>query len=584
MKKVAQKLTAILLVCVFVLSVTSCGFRSEEEKFDVYLENLFVETMDDDIMSIHFSLKDPESYGIKRPKEINLGEFKLEDLEKEADIHEKQMKHLKLFNRDKLTEKQQQTYDILEVYYETQAMSNGLEYYAEYLSPIGGVHSNLQTNFVEYPFYEKRDVEDYIALLNDLPRFMEQIIVFEKAKSEKGLFMSDDVVEKTITQCEEFVENPEEHCFIEVFDEKLKELPELTEEEAAELREENRKAVLESVIPAYEMLIEELTKLKGTGKNQGGLSNFEQGKAYYEYLVKSKLGSEKTVPELIKAVENELSAQMIALSLIIQSDSSALVNMMTADISMSEPNEIIETLKAKIAENYPEFPKVNYSIKPIYKAVENDNILGYCVIPPIDDQSNNFIRVNESAQSNNLGLFTLLAHEGYPGHMYQNTYWMAQNPYPIRSALSFLGYSEGWATYVERNSYEMAGLSSDTVAQLLQINDALNHLLSCRVDLGVHYEGWDEAKTSEFLATIGIADEAIAHDLYVTVVGDPAVFLPYYVGYMEVSELEAYAEKELGSQFDVKEFRRVYLDTGDAPFKVVRTAVEEYVAGVKAAA
>ena len=46
-----------------------------------------------------------------------------------------------------------------------------------------------------------------------------------------------------------------------------------------------------------------LNSLKGTGKNEIGLCGFEKGKEYYESLVRTETGSNRSVDDLLKLLD-----------------------------------------------------------------------------------------------------------------------------------------------------------------------------------------------------------------------------------------------------------------------------------------
>ena len=87
----------------------------------------------------------------------------------------------------------------------------------------------------------------------------------------------------------------------------------LTEGERKKYRQLNRKAVEESVLPAYEQLINALEQLKGTGNNKGGLCKLPKGKKYYEYLILQSAGLTESIPELQKLAKNQMLSDMQAI-------------------------------------------------------------------------------------------------------------------------------------------------------------------------------------------------------------------------------------------------------------------------------
>jgi hypothetical protein len=71
-------------------------------------------------------------------------------------------------------------------------------------------------------------------------------------------------------------------------------------------------------------------------------------------------------------------------------------------------------------------------------------------------------------------------------------------------------------------------------------------------------------------------DEEIAEKIYYTLLEEPAIYLPYAVGCLEIMELKDRAENALGNQFNAKEFHRFLLDIGPAEFDVINNYMTDW--------
>lgn len=427
----------------------------------------------------------------------------------------------------------------------------------------------------EFTFYDKEDVDIYLALLNDFPAYFDNILEFQKGKSDEGLFMPDEDVDEVVSACEDFIENREDNMLIELFPEKLDSLSGLTDDEIADYTERNKKAVLDSVIPAYESLIEGLNNLKGTGENENGLYYFEHGQEYYEYLVKTQTGSDKTPDELIDWVEETITTDMMRLGFVLSADQTLYERLgETPEIDISNPDEILETLQTSLTKNFPAAISDQYALKYVPESLEDSMNPAFYMIPPVDNPHNNVIYLNSSQLSDNLAVFTTLAHEGYPGHLYQHNFFSANDPDPIRQQLNFLGYVEGWATYAENMSYGWTGLDNG-MTRCMQLNQSLTLGLYARIDLGIHYEGWTEEDVAQFLTDYGIEDSEIIHEVFRTIVSDPASYLPYCIGFMEIQELRDETEEAMGSDFNLKDFHQFLLNLGPCQFDIIDKYIQK---------
>ena len=245
------------------------------------------------------------------------------------------------------------------------------------------------------------------------------------------------------------------------------------------------------------------------------------------------------------------------------------------DYGTKDPSEIISILKERMKSYYPEAPEVDYQIKYVDESLESNSTPAFYMTPPIDAFENNVIYINKT-QIDNATLFPTLAHEGYPGHLYQTTYFNSTKPNPIRNVLNFGGYTEGWATYVELQSYEMSNLNNPDLVKLLKLYSEVMLALPTRIDIGVNYEGWDLKKTENYITSLGL-NSASAAKMYEYVIQEPANYLQYYIGFLEFNSDSVYAQKQLGDKFDLKAFNKVLLDVGPAPFSIVRKKVDKYI-------
>jgi uncharacterized protein (DUF885 family) len=141
-------------------------------------------------------------------------------------------------------------------------------------------------------------------------------------------------------------------------------------------------------------------------------------------------------------------------------------------------------------------------------------------------------------------------------------------PAAIRSLLNFGGYVEGWATYVEYYSYHLAGFR-ENVADFLEANMAANMALYCRLDMGIHYDGWSLSDTASYLKNYGITDDSTIQLLYTTMIEEPALYPQYGIGYLEIMELKNTAKEALGDKFELKDFHTFLLDIGPAQFDII---------------
>lgn len=547
--------------------------RTEEERFEEFSNELFKEDIVENTINLHYTLAYPEDYGIT-DYEVSLGDFSIEELED----NEKELKALKKelegFDRDELNEEQQMAYDLLMDYVEMELEVVDLTYYYEPLSPLGGYQAQLPILLAEYTFRNEQDVKDYLALLTCIDDVFEDILVYEEVRAEEGLFMADFVLEAVLEQCEEFIENPEDNYLIEVFNDKIDEMDELSEEEKEAYKEQHEELVLTEVVGGYELLIDGLEELEGSGENELGMCYLEDGERYYEYLVKCDTGSDSTVEELEKRIERYLENCEEEMYSIFEKAPDVYYELDTYEYSYIDPEDIMEDLIVQCEKDFPAPPEVDYTIKYVHESMEEHTSPAFYLTPPIDDTENNVIYVNNEYVDDEI--YTMIAHEGYPGHLYQTVMWENSEYSLVRNLFSYPGYTEGWATYTEMYAYDISGLSKP-MADLLSCDNAYSLAVSAYIDIGVNYEGWDVDDVEDYLADLGIGDAEVAQEIFEAVVEEPANYLRYFVGYIEIVNLRNHAKEELGDDFDLKEFHGFMIEVGPAPFYLIEERMYDWI-------
>lgn len=564
------KRNLLLSTSIFAIFFTACSQTnrsSDDLSFTQFTDTLFRQEISANTISLHYTLKEPDAYGLS-PTPATYGTISSDVTQAQSSI-ENYLSALHAFSCNHLSSENQLTYQILDYYLETSKLGTPYLLYQEPLSPTIGIHAQLPILLSEFPFYTSNDIEIYFELLDTTDIYFQSLIDFEIQKSQAGLFMSDTQADEVIASCKAFVNMGNDNYLYHTFETRIDSLNSLTSKEKEDYINHNKILIETKIIPSYSNLISSLTTLKGSGTNQNGLSYLPEGSLYYEYLVRQTTGISDSIPTLQERTKQQILEDLSAIEqLLFPTAASETVSILD---SLS-PDALLNDLKTKTAKNFPEIPSVATEIKYVPTDMQEYLSPAFYMIPAIDDYENNVIYINQSQIFDSLELYTTLAHEGYPGHLYQTVYFHATDPAPIRSILDFGGYVEGWATYVEMMSYYMAPLSLEK-ATLLQKNQSLTLGLYAYADMGIHYSGWTLHDLSAFFSTYGISDPQVLTSIYQLIIGTPANYLKYYLGYLEFYDLKKEIAGELQKEFSQKDFHKVILDVGPAPFEIVRERV-----------
>ncbi|MCI9136930.1 MAG: DUF885 domain-containing protein [Lachnospiraceae bacterium] len=574
-KKRYRKRGFLLLFAAVLCLQAGCGENQEtQNKFSKYLNQVFRTEITASTLNMHYSLAHPENYGIV-DYTVTYGNVTVDSGNEAAAVLENWKENLEKFDKGELSTSQKMTYDIMMDYIQKEIPSGKFNLYGEILKPSTGIQSQLPVLLAEYIFYDEKDIEDYLKLLSCTSDLFSQIMEVEKVKAEKGLFMADFAVEDVVIQCDNFIQDTENNYLLSTFEQRVDEADFLTPEQRENYKQRNRQAVKEELIPAYRKLAEDLSLLKGSGRNTGGLCGLEDGKEYYEYLVTDTTGSSMSVEEMQRQTERQRKQDLEDLAQIAGKYPDIGQKSVNYQLPTEEPGEILSDLQNKMQQDFPSPPKVSFSVKEVHPSLEEYTAPAFYLTPPIDDISQNCIYINRAKGDEKLQLYTTLAHEGFPGHLYQNVMERSCGLEPIRSLFGSSGYVEGWATYVEMQSYYYADVDK-AVAAFLQKNQSALLSLYASADMGIHYDGWSLKDTIDFFGKYQIKDKNTIKKIYQLIVEEPAHYLKYYVGYLEFLNLREYATNKYKEDYSDYKFHSALMRMGAAPFDILKKYLPEY--------
>lgn len=550
--------------------------ESEDARFEKFTEKIFQDEIRANTLNLHYTLAYPKNYGIKN-YEISLGSMNPENAPQTTASLKSMQKKLSDFSKENLSASNRLLYDILSLEFPTQISLNSLYLLQEPLGPSLGIQAQLPVLLAEYTFRTPADIKDYFSLLSSVPDFFRELASFEQEKSKQGLFMNDSGADRIIEQCTSFAENKEGNYLYSMFHEKAGTLlsrKQITKKQYDSYIEMNQRLMETCVFPSYRLLAEQLSELKNTGKNPNGLAHLPGGRQYYEALVKSSTGDYRS----IEKIEQDLSQQLMLdynrmQTLLKEKPDIAARASSISSVSDYTPKQMLDYLNRIMADDFPAHFPVDYAVKYVPKSMEAFSSPAFYLTPPIDTLSPNTIYINSGSHISRAELFTTLAHEGFPGHLYQTLYFGNLHANPLRELLACTGYVEGWATYVEDLSYgygsSFLGIEPE-VMHFLSLNRSVNLCLYSILDIGIHYKGWTLETVKDTLSVFGITQEDTCRNIFQYIIETPANYLKYYLGYLNFCHLQKIIQKTEGDSFSLKDFHQNLLEIGPAPFPVVK--------------
>ena len=592
--RVFTKLQVILLISFHLVGCTTIGSTedsnlpappntssSQDEitaantAFDNFTYSMFIDNIKSNTLNLFYTLYNPTTYGIIPSENITLGHFNTDSTQTHM-LLENYAHILSNISYNQLTPSNQLTYDLLLDYITNAKVSASYNLYYEPLTPYTGLQAQLPILLSEFPLRSKEDIFIYLDMLSTIPEYFDSLIGFETAKANNGFFMSNSCLEVVLNDCYAFINMPNNYL-ISTFNNRISEISTLDKNTQEELYLKNQDIIESIVIPSYETLAEKLGNLRGTCTNELGLCYFKTGRTYYSQLVKEVTGSARSIPEISLLIKDTILNDMIDIqdTISLEHFTDSQLQQLTQSsvlLDFHSSQDILDKLKEHTTSNFPKGAKVSTTIKSVPTDMEPYLSPAFYLLPPIDNFNENTIYINHSRMLDDVTLYTTLAHEGYPGHLYQTTYFSSKSPNPVRNILNYGGYIEGWATYVEMCSYYFGDIP-EPQCLILQKNSSIMLGIYAYTDIGIHYDGWTVDDTIDFYHTYGFYNDNAIKEIHQLILSTPGNYLKYYLGYVEFLELKRFCMKEWGDDFSQQRFHKAVLDIGPAPFYILKSYV-----------
>ncbi len=551
---------------------------SDNTEFNAFLDEEFKKYMGNDYLNMHFSLEDYAAYAIEKP-EVGLGELNT-DFKKTLDENAELLEKLQAFDFDTLSFKQQVDYVAMEYsLLETMAM-NAYGQYQLLFDRNTSLHSNLITNLTEFAFRNREDYDDYLLLLGDVDRYLEEALAYTESQAEKGIALQDYTLDETLAYIEGFVSKTDDNAIILDFANEVEASTILNTEEKEELLKECEKLVQEEIIPAYENLYDGLEALRGKSslaEDDAGAYSYDPN--YGELLVYINMSDNQGLDELYDLIYKIFVDEFVNV-LSVTYDEELYEKLMdytynpTAYPPLGEsPEAIVEFLIDHIGADYPDIGDASYLISLLDESIADPNIMAYYLIAPIDNPDYNVIRINPDTMASLPQIaYSTIAHEGFPGHLYANVYEAGLDLHPYRNCLSFIAYTEGQAMMASRYAYNYICDKDDYFTEAMSFNDqGYAYMLEALAQIGVNGYGWSLEEMQEELSDLSVLDDETAKAIYQSAVGSAGSIIAYGGGLAEFTDLQeryfaAYGEDDIA-------FNNATLEYGSLPFNILRSLI-----------
>ncbi len=575
-----KKLFSLILILLGFFFITGCGDTSNSKKdkeFAILEDELFLFFLGTDPLNINFSLYNPEQYGLEdavvEPYEFSMAnENAYFEVLKEVKIELQKYKDNKINKENKLTKK------IILDYIDKKLAYEGYYYFGTNLGSYLGYQSQLPLILAEYRFDREKDIENYFSYLEITQTNFESIISFEKEKANEGMEMANTILSRSAEQCYAMA-NQDECYLIPVFNDKIDNLSFLNDEAKASFKRRNVELIENKFLPAYVFLGDEINKLQNDKNKRGNLAGYENGNDYYELLFQDEIGTNVSIEDVEEYLNDKLEVAIFDLQNIYRYHSKVynfwekgnLMEGMALD-------QLIPFFIEKVDGKFPSLKtEPDYSITEISSALSDFSSPAMYFLTPIDGSKKESIYINpKNVSGNDSYTYQVIAHEGYPGHLLQHVYLKQADIPNVRKVLSFGGYSEGWATYVENYVVSFI-MDSSWYLRIFEIGNSLDYLILGLADIYINYYNYSISQFERFINTYyGPLGSSELQNLYYDLIEVPTNYLKYYYSYYKIQDMKTAFKEKMGNKYSDLLFHTIYLETGPCSLDILEDIYVNY--------
>ncbi len=562
-----------LLLVVYISSCTQNTSTSDSDK----------------LASIIQEMEEHESYD---EEQYPLGLFSKEQFKKEAKYAKKQLEQLKNINPDALTETESISLELLMF-----QLQDTIDYYEfeRYLNPLlsdSGFHNNF--SFLARPFQNYKQVKDYLKNLNAIPDRVAQFLPLLREGLEKGVSQPRVIFNGYESSYNDhIVEDYKDSYFYKPFLNLPKTITETQKDsvlQAAEI------AITNHVIPQYK-IVKSFFEEEYYPKTRTtiGISDTPNGAAYYQnrinYYTTSTQYTAESIHEIGLQEVARIRAEMekIIEELNFQGNFSQFLTFLRTDPQFyaSSPEQILmiaRDMAKRADEQLPRFfktlPRKPYGVAPVPDAIAPKYTTGRYVGTSKNSTDPGYYWVNTyDLPSRPLYVLpSLTVHEAVPGHHLQGALnlELGDSIPQFRKDTYLSAYGEGWGLYCEFLAEEM-GMYTTPYEQFGKLTYEMWRACRLVVDTGIHALGWTRDEVVNFMAentALSLHEINTETDRYISW---PGQALSYKIGELKIRELRAKAEKELGSDFDIREFHEIILEQGTVTLSILEKRIDNYI-------
>jgi uncharacterized protein (DUF885 family) len=472
------------------------------------------------------------------------------------------------------------------------------------INQMFGIQSELPALLINsHQVKTVKDAEDYIARLTGMKSLFEQLVKNLKERQVAGIVPPKFVFEHVLNDCsnilkgQPFDDSSEHSALLSDISDKIENLK-IGDRKKDELYGAAVDAMLDGVLPAYELLIETLKEQQKVATSDAGIWKFPNAKAYYSMKLKRTTTTDLTSEEIHQIGLNEVARIHKEMNVIkgnvgfegtlqdffefMKTDKQFYypATQKGRDAYLAKAFAIIDSMKTRLDELFIVKPKADIFVKAVEAFREKSAGKAFYQQPAADGSRPGIYYANlyDMEAMPTYQMEALAYHEGIPGHHMQLAIQQELEGIPnFRKFGGYSAYMEGWGLYSEYLPKEL-GFYSDPYSDFGRL--AMELWRACRlvVDTGIHAQKWTRKEGIKYYTDNTPNVESDAVKMVERHIVMPGQATAYKIGMLKILELRAAAKEMLGAEFDIRKFHEVVLLNGALPLNVLEDLVNEWVA------
>jgi uncharacterized protein (DUF885 family) len=466
--------------------------------------------------------------------------------------------------------------------------------YQSHLIPInheGGFYNRLVGFENRGSFETVEDYQTYLERLNSVPDYFNENIERMRQGMEVGYTLPRAIFVEDYTYYinTHIKENPEESNLFTPFETFPEEIP---ESEAERLTDEGRTVISETVMPAYENLVQFLEEeYIPVSRESIATVDLPDGEAYYNYLIEYHTTLPMSAEEVHQIGLSEVERIRGEMDQIIEDVGfdgtfQEFLEFLRTDpqFFVDEPDELLKEamwhskrMDGKLPELFHihNLPRRSYGVEPVPDHLAPRYTGGRYSLGGGTRAGHYWVNTYNLPSRTLYTLEALTYHEAVPGHHLQIGLHQEMDDLPRRAG-GLTAYTEGWALYAERLGVD-AGLYENPYSDFGRLTYEMWRACRLVVDSGMHALGWTRQEALDFMTentALSLHEIDTEINRYIAV---PGQALAYKMGELKIRELREQAEQQLGNAFDIRDFHEAVLKNGPVTLPMLEQQVTGFI-------